>query len=469
MIIVRTTRETVINDSVIVICSRPESSRLPRKVFKHVAGVPSIEHILTRISGCDIQTIIAVPVGCKEYDYLVDKFSNNLNISIFYGDPESPLHRMYAAVQSLESDIKWVIRITHDDILIDQMTMLNLLEKAKSVNGAGYAITPKIVDGAGVEIFRFENLEHAAKNTNHPTEYISYFVKNKPFSEEIHMDCRPSIERSYRLTMDYESDYVLINFVLKKVGPFADLDKVVSFLDMNPYLLEINKKPLISIYTCAYNAEKYIDKCLSSVLSKSHFDMDIEYILIDDGSTDDTLLIASKYAHHKNFKIISNEKNMGLAYSSNKAIRKANGKYVLRIDADDWMITPGIRIMYDEILESGAGIVYPSFQETDEHGNALGDIKNPSMFHHPGCALMDKRMIDEIMFTDGIKHYDGLDLYKRIQNHNFKVDYIYGIPLWYYRKHKGSLSANDTPERIKAYEDLNKIIPFVPNKGKTNE
>ena len=61
------------NDAVIIICTRPESKRLPGKVFKKIAGVPAIEHILNRLIGLDCPVVLAIPPFCHAYDYLLDK------------------------------------------------------------------------------------------------------------------------------------------------------------------------------------------------------------------------------------------------------------------------------------------------------------------------------------------------------------------------------------------------------------
>lgn len=211
-------------DAVIVICSRPESSRLPRKVFKKIAGLPVIEHILHRIKDTKIKTILAVPWNCPDYDYLKDAFE----IDIFHGSPSSPLHRM-AEVMKQRSE-SYVVRITHDDILIDAQTILDLLEKCKR-HDARYGITPTIVEGAGVEIIHRDNLLKAAEQRTEPTEYISYFVR---FGKQIQMRPRPGIERAYRLTLDYPDDAVVLETVLRETGPLASLDNVVNFIDRYP-------------------------------------------------------------------------------------------------------------------------------------------------------------------------------------------------------------------------------------------
>lgn len=435
----------------IIICTRPESKRLPNKVFKRIAGVTAIEHILNRLEGCDLPIVLAVPKGCRDYDFLWQKYRPRMDIRLFEGNPESPLHRMYDAMVDLELTGDWIIRITHDDILIDKRTMLDLLNVCINTPGCGYGISPMIVEGAGVEIFRRENLSHAVSVRKEPTEYISYFVKHFPFSGEIKYTPRKSVCRNYRLTMDYPNDFLVLNLILSKIGANTTLDRIVEFIDMNPYVMNINKQPLISIYTCAYNAERWVESTVSSIASFNKR-ADIEYIFVDDCSADDTLLRFSRYYDPSYMKIICNEENKGLAYSCNRALDIAKGKYIIRVDADDWLAPDSLDKMIEKLRESGAGIVYSGYKTTDEDGNIVDDCVDPSEFHHAGCAMMDKSLINEIRFSDGLRHYDGLELYSRIR-HRFRVAYLDDV-LWFYRQHSKSLSHNNTTERKDTYKKI---------------
>jgi len=197
------------NDAVIIICTRPDSKRLPNKAFLPVADIPAIEHILNRLIDCQIPVILAVPVDCKDYGYLIEKYNGSLNLDIIPGDPESPLHRMRYAFDTYQKyfkEAKWIIRITHDDILIDQKTMIDLLDECRKRH-AGYGITPSIIDGAGVEVIHCDNLRYGADAHRQPTEYISYFVKYEPKKRIVSMEPRFQIKRDYRMTMDYQNSW----------------------------------------------------------------------------------------------------------------------------------------------------------------------------------------------------------------------------------------------------------------------
>lgn len=435
-------------NAIILICTRPESKRFPGKVFKEINRLPAIEHILQRIKPANIKTVLCVPTGCNEYDDLIFKY----DISVFEGRADSPLHRMAECLIKSKYEHQYVIRITHDDILIDAKTMIDLFHACSSRQNVGYGFTPDIVEGAGVEIIHRDNLLAAAEKRNEGTEFVSYFVKSGPRSVILKMDVRPEIRRNYRMTMDYYEDYVLLETVLREVGNKASLDKIVDFVDKRLYLLNINKMPLISVYTCAKNASKTIDKTILSLISLDQYSP-YEYIFLDDGSTDNTLEIATQYSYEPKIKYLVNECNLGLASSSNIALDHCRGQYVMRLDADDLVATGTLKTLKDVLTRDGAGIVYPSYTEIDEKSSTISTSINPRLHHHAGCAMMDKRMINEIRFTDGLKHFDGLDLYNRVRSHNVKISY-FEEPVWYYRKRKGSLSSVMTDERKKTLKKI---------------
>lgn len=448
--------------AVIIICTRPESSRLPGKVFMNVAGVPAIEHILYRLIGCGLPVILAVPSGCKDYELTYQRCEQSLNLNMFYGDPVSPLHRMAACVKAIPDMPKWVIRITHDDILVDQQTMLDLLDVCDSMPEVGYGVSPSIVDGAGVEIIRTENLLRAAENHPDPTEFISYFVKSEPYGVIKTLRPRESVCRPYRLTMDYYADWLVLDTVLERVGRFASLDTVCSYLDAHPWVMSWNRQPLVTFYTCVRNGEKFLRQAMQSVLANDG--IDLEYIVVDDGSTDDTAAIVSEFGHDPRIRFIKNEQSLGLASASNMAIQKARGRYLMRVDADDVLLPHAAKTMIDCIQKENAGAVYAGYYEMVGKETVLSKVVDPRTVHHAGCALFDHRMINEIRFTEGLRHFDGADLHKRLAAKNMPVAYV-GRPLWLYRRHDNNLSNSDRDERIRTRQNMGLDIATATSLG----
>jgi len=96
--------------------------------------------------------------------------------------------------------------------------------------------------------------------------------------------------------------------------------------------------PEISVIICAYNHEKWIERCLRSLLHQSNIKpLDYEIILVDDCSNDNTKKILKNYKKFNNLKILFNKSNLGLPNSLNLAIQKSLGRYVVRVDSDDYV------------------------------------------------------------------------------------------------------------------------------------
>lgn len=98
-------------------------------------------------------------------------------------------------------------------------------------------------------------------------------------------------------------------------------------------MLKINKDPIISVIMPVYNAEKYLDEAIQSILNQTY--KDFEFIIINDGSTDDSLKIIEDYAKQDNRIVLINRENRGLITSLNEGLERANGTYLARMDADD--------------------------------------------------------------------------------------------------------------------------------------
>ena len=97
---------------------------------------------------------------------------------------------------------------------------------------------------------------------------------------------------------------------------------------------KIMNKKKISIYITNHNYGKYIERAIESAIKQTY--KNIEIIIIDDYSVDNSRDIIKKYKYKKNIKIIFNKSKLGLIKSSIKAIKAAKGHFILRLDADDY-------------------------------------------------------------------------------------------------------------------------------------
>lgn len=104
---------------------------------------------------------------------------------------------------------------------------------------------------------------------------------------------------------------------------------------------------MVSVLVPAYNAEKTIKRCIDSIICQTYYN--IELIVVDDGSSDETLSILSDYSKRDNRIVIKSQSNQGVASARNACLKDANGDYILYIDADDWIESNMIQRMVDLI------------------------------------------------------------------------------------------------------------------------
>ena len=123
--------------------------------------------------------------------------------------------------------------------------------------------------------------------------------------------------------------------------------------------------PLISIIVPTYNVEKYIRTCIESILAQTY--RNIEVIIVNDGSTDQSLAVISDLiCSHHNVKVI-NQKNQGVSVARNTGIDVATGKYITFVDPDDKIMPDFVSSLYQIADKTGADIVRGSFR--DFNGN----------------------------------------------------------------------------------------------------
>ena len=129
-------------------------------------------------------------------------------------------------------------------------------------------------------------------------------------------------------------------------------------------------KPLITVYITNHNYGRFISKSIQSVLNQSF--KKYELIIIDDGSTDNSIkVIQSYYKKNKNI-IFVKQKKRGLVASNNIAISLAKGKYIMRLDADDWLQKDALKEMFNKIEKSNKiAMVFPDYYEVNINGKII--------------------------------------------------------------------------------------------------
>lgn len=154
--------------------------------------------------------------------------------------------------------------------------------------------------------------------------------------------------------------------------------------------------PLISIIVPTYNVEKYIRTCIESILAQTY--RNVEVIIVNDGSTDQSLAVISDLiCSHHNVKVI-NQKNQGLSVARNTGIDVATGKYIIFVDPDDKIMPGFVSSLYQIADKTGADIVRGSFR--DFNGNIpKGWVPDFNVPTNCGTIVLDQFLSSHISFV----------------------------------------------------------------------
>lgn len=126
----------------------------------------------------------------------------------------------------------------------------------------------------------------------------------------------------------------------------------------------------ISVIVPVYNVEKYLERCLESIVNQTF--KDIEIICVNDGSTDNSRQILDKYNKYPNFKVIE-QKNAGLSEARNTGLDAALGEYISFIDSDDFIDSNFLETLYHAAIDNNADIACASIirENNEKHYNLI--------------------------------------------------------------------------------------------------
>lgn len=428
-----------------VVCTRKNSRRIPNKPFVKINGKPIIEHLIERLAPILSPVFLAIPKeDIQEYKYLLKKYGPD-TIQIYMGHADDPLKRTSDCCAV--NGIKNAIRVTHDKIFIDEKDVFEALSVYMQ-RGLGYLYSSSMVDGTGFEIIH-EQVLKVASNQFKNVEHISYAVKAVAINQ---MDYEFNHNnRGLRLLIDFPEDLTFMQTVFAALGNQCSRSDLYNFLILNPWVSDINRLPLVTVYTCSFNNADSIETTMSSVANQISGQRNaIEYILVDDFSDDGTSLKMSKFSHDSRnwVKYFRNDENKGLAASSNIALSHARGKFIVRIDADDYFSSKqALEKMINEIQERNIDVIYPGFYD-----GSMNTVGNPRTQHHPAGAMFKTRALNHIKFTDKLRHYEGLDLFLRARE-QLEIGYLME-PLFFYTHRQGSMSRTNLEERKQIKENI---------------
>jgi len=199
------------------------------------------------------------------------------------------------------------------------------------------------------------------------------------------------------------------------------------------------QQPLISVIVAAYNAEKYIGRCLRSLLHQTLTHDQYEIIVINDGSDDKTAYALELF--HDAVITIENKQNKGLPASINMGILAARGEYVVRVDSDDYVNGNFLNFLYLFLDQNpnfhAVACDYWLVNDKEEWLERVNCMLQPI-----ACGILFRKrdLIDIGMYDEEFRCHEDQDLRIRFQK-KYTVKHL-ELPLYRYRRHENNLTNN---------------------------
>lgn len=228
--------------------------------------------------------------------------------------------------------------------------------------------------------------------------------------------------------------------------------------------------PLVTVYVPCRNYGKYLVQCVESVFHQLYTNW--ELIIIDEASDDDTSSMAESLRQRDPTRItvVRNPEPIGLQKLANNALALANGKYTMRLDADDWLDEGALLLMVSKIEASpDVGLVYGNYFYVNEIGDVLGmerrhrlgsEDKVGYLPPHGACTLFRTRALKAVGgYSEGIDAQDGWELWYKLCNRVGAVSLE--VPVFYYRQHATSLSRDNQrllKARMRIFAQISKAL-----------
>ena len=208
-------------------------------------------------------------------------------------------------------------------------------------------------------------------------------------------------------------------------------------------------RPLISVIVPYYNSEKYLKRCVDSIISQSYTNLEI--ILVNDGSQDQSKTIADKLAE-KDSRIVNIQiPNSGVSFARNAGLERSSGQLIMFVDSDDWMDHEIIEHLLQVKEKTNADLITCDFalseypQKTpsgntsdyqlytrEEYLRLFFKIDSNKWVHYPFAKLYQKDLLPHPLYPDKIRvGEDVLGSYLAISNSN-KIASLHEIGYFYY-------------------------------------
>lgn len=233
--------------------------------------------------------------------------------------------------------------------------------------------------------------------------------------------------------------------------------------------------PIISIIVPVYNVEEYLQRCIDSILNQSF--KNFELILVNDGSTDNSLKICKEYLLNDPRVKIINKENGGLSSARNAGINIAKGRYIGFVDSDDWINKEMYKILYElceknnsDIAECRYTVTTGNEMNLDNSSNLITILNNEeaikSLYTNTSYGsvvswnkLYRCELFKDIKFPEGKLNEDQFTTYKLYYKSN-KIVSIDKVLYYYFQSTKSIMRSEFTLKKLDAIEAIESSHKF---------
>lgn len=196
----------------------------------------------------------------------------------------------------------------------------------------------------------------------------------------------------------------------------------------------MNNSPKISVIVPIYKAEKYLNRCIDSLLAQTFYDF--ELLLIDDGSPDNSGAICDAYAEQDSRVRVFHKENGGVSSARQYGLDNALGEYIIHADPDDWVEKGMLKALYDEAIETKADMIICDYYENNDYiSQSISNLDYRVLFrdyllgkYHGACwnKLVRSQIFRQysIRFPEDIIRWEDLWVTCQVLNNPVKVSYL---------------------------------------------
>jgi glycosyltransferase involved in cell wall biosynthesis len=190
--------------------------------------------------------------------------------------------------------------------------------------------------------------------------------------------------------------------------------------------------PIVSIVTIVYNGEKYLERTIKSVLAQTY--NNIEYIIIDGGSTDSSIDIIKKYENQISYW--HSETDEGISDAFNKGIKRSSGEIIGLLNADDWYEPDAVSLAVSSLRNPDAGLALGFLKKFTLHGSYVSYPENlysnkfkykALIFNHPSCFVKKEIYSSFGMYRQDLRYAMDYDFILRIIIHGVKYNVVKSV------------------------------------------